>query len=139
MTNAGRSLVVHDGAVWWFEVSHYGNHRREHNAYPEHLGNVFSVEPGTTTIRDRGVTRRSQFNFPEYEGTDYGFHTQTASPIKSDGDNLYLITGFGGLESINSLQYPTSRRPKGEVEAETDIGNWQMVKYGRARWGTASC
>ena len=131
MTNAARSLVVHQGELWWFEGSHYGNHRREDRRYPAHLGNAFSLEPGSTFVRDRGVTRRSQFSYPEYEGADYGFHTQMASPMVSDGDdNLYLITGFGGLESINSLQYPTSQRAANEVEAETEIGNWTLLKHG---------
>ena len=131
VTNAARSLVVHQGELWWFEGSHYGNHRRDDRRYPAHLGNVFSLEAGTTLIRNRGVTRRSQFSYPEYEGTDYGFHTQMASPMISNENDLYLISGFGGLESINSLQYPTSQREQNEVEAETEIGNWMLVKHGR--------
>ena len=144
ITIAARSLEVHDGEVYWFEGSHYGNRRRRAVVgttpdadgsipvrYPETLGNVFSVKPGTRDITDHGINWRSQFDYPADDVVvpDYGFHTQTASPMRSDGENLYLISGFGGLQGITSIQYATSRRGPVGVDVVTDIGNWQLLKY----------
>ena len=144
ITIAARSLEVHDGEVYWFEGSHYGNRRRQAIVndtpdadgslpvhYPETMGNVFSVKPGTRDITDHGINWRSQFDYPADDVVvpDYGFHTQTASPMRSDGDNLYLISGFGGLQGITSTQYATSRRGPVGVDVVTDIGNWQLLKY----------
>ena len=131
MTIAARSLIVHQNRLWWFEGSHYGNHEKYATGYPNHLGDLFSLEPGTTTLVNEGVTRRTQFESPEIEQSNYGYHTQMASPMVSDDDNLYMISGFGGQESITSTNYATSRRPPREAEAETDIRNWSLINYSK--------
>ena len=144
ITVAGRSLTAHNGRLYWFEGSHYGNRSRGPDGgdtpdedgnlpvnYAATVGNVFSLAPGTRNIRNHGVNWRSQFEYPDDSQVvdDYGFHTQTASPMRSDGENLYLISGFGGLQTINSPNYATSRRGPQGVDPVTDIGNWQLIKY----------
>lgn len=131
ITIAARSLTVHQNRLWWFEGSHYGDHEKYAPRYPSHLGDLFSLEPGTTTLVNEGVTRRTQFEAPSLEETNYGYHTQMASPMISDGDNLYMISGFGGQESITSTNYATSKRTPREAEAETDIRNWSLINYSK--------
>ena len=49
----------------------------------------------------------------------YGIHGGTASPIVSDGTNLYLITGYGDVSEMLDIESPASR-----------FSNWQMLRYG---------
>ena len=131
-TSAARSLTEHNGQLWWFEGSHYGQQQKTDFGERENLGKVFSLVPGSNPINitDHGVTRKTDYAPPSVDATNYGYHTQMVSPMRSDGDNLYLISGFGGLESITSNQYATNRREPVDAEAETDIRNWHLLKYG---------
>ena len=131
-TSAARSLTEHNGQLWWFEGSHYGQRQKTDFGELQNLGKVFSLVPGSNPINitDHGVTRKTDYAPPSVDATNYGYHTQMVSPMRSDGDNLYLISGFGGLESITSNQYATNRREPVDSEAETDIRNWHLLKYG---------
>ena len=131
ITAAARSLTVHQNRLWWFEGSHYSKRRKGVTNLLTNLGDLFSLEPGTTTFVNEGISTRSQFKSPSVEQFNYGFHTQTASPMISDNDNLYLISGFGGQSNIVSQNYATSRRPPDQSDPITDIRNWPLLNYSK--------
>ena len=131
ITIAGRSLVFHNNKLYWFEGSHYSNHPRISRNYPANQGKVFSVDPGSNIPSNEGVSKITFLEDPSTEILDRGYHIQTASPMISSGDNLYLISGFNGLESITSNRYPDGNRELDDIELETDIRNWSLLKYGK--------
>lgn len=139
VTTAARSLCVHDGAVHFFE-GHYlayqinsdvdteivydpdldRNVERRTYAWKEDVGQLYKING--TAVEEVGQSFRSAYINPDDDEAPrdphYGIHGGMASPMRSVGDNLHLISGYGDLSKINDITDPVSL-----------VANWQWLSY----------
>lgn len=110
-TQAARSLVKHNGKIYFFEGTHYADtrdgRRNVQRKNSNQRGNIYEIDGKTITYK--GGSWRSDISVTEElknEHRGYHFiHGGTLSPMVStdpDGDNpdlaeLNLITGHGGI------------------------------------------
>ena len=121
---SARSPVLHNGAVYYFEGSHYqydprlGGTNLDFEAYPDDTGHLIKI--AGDAVLDLGLCWRSAFQNPIDVGVDLGFgrHGGTASPMVSDGEAIHLWAGYGDLHKLNA-------------PPANDIDNYQWLQYGK--------
>ena len=126
---SARGGVVHDEKVYYYEggLDVYGNPSglSARDRYERGTGHLVEVSSGA--VKNCGSVWRSAYS-GEIEHYDYGAHTAMVAPMRSDGERLHLIAGYG-----NPFLFTTPLENDTDFldDPQEDINNWQWITYGQ--------
>ena len=125
IADSARSFVNQGDQMYYFTGSHVED---------SSIGELRSVEKTSTSISNYGVPWRSRLHNPNAitreDNLTYSKHIRMASPMVTQGNNLYLNCGYGEPRSAKSTRWESYEDPEGTDAVETRIDNWTTFKYG---------
>ena len=135
-----RGGVVHNDEIYYFEGSRYQYEYQGGDMLPRRAetppGQLIEVSSGT--IKNHGRVWQSKIIPGDTHGEVFGVHDAIIAPMRSDGERLHLLAGYGNVP--RSIENPptlyTDKTGKRDLSADThsdDIANWQWVTYGRSQ------
>ena len=149
---AARSLVKYDNQLYFYEGSHYsqifsptliGITSDRETDWRHSVGRLRSFQPGNPNIDDKDPTidyglvwkMVGQVEFTDrsqlenlYEEEIFLTHKATSAPMRVIGNDLYLYSGTGNLNSVNDYFYLSENEQRLENLSAT-LDNWILLKY----------
>ena len=129
--------VVAGDKVYYFEgnTDLYGNRgpRSGLNTRQRCSGSLVEVSSGMPIYE--GLSRVSGYQDPDEIGYDYGAHTGIIAPLRWDGEQLHMITGYGDLPKATAFSENLTEdyNAPGHLvdEPQEDLENWHWLTFGR--------